>query len=408
MPKSKKRTKHGVAVRPAGPRGLAQSAALWPLHECLITGNWRDTMQLMQIVVARRNPANGVVVAAIYLIDLGCLGIKDATLLRFTSTAEYRYTLEGSVMLIQLFEPAPLDLAAKILHEAAAYGRSLGFIPRGDYTDSLPLLQGARPENVAEQIPLGVDGKPFYVSGPDDHPGKILRQLEKAVGPGNFDYTIMLAPGVAPPLGIDPTKLSLLPISDEYETERLGWLPPEMIAALDDVGDEEPEQAIALFRPSWPIALAREFLAQAPPQVAEALQDVPPEELPERLRAEMPLVVRAEFDGLLHAIPASLEEYLELLDTVDVSEPDTAQLPPELLAKLASADPREAAEADSSMLDLMLDDLADVVPKRTLNALRGQPVDEAIPALLEALPADLRAVLEPQFQLILELRGQMR
>ena len=38
--------------------------------------------------------------------------------------------------------------------------------------------------------------------------------------------------------------------------------------------------------------------------------------------------------------------------------------------------------------------------------IRSQPVDQAIPALLEALPNDLRGILGPQLNLILELRGQ--
>jgi hypothetical protein len=405
MPKSKKRKKHGVTVRPAGTRSLAQSAANWPLYECLISGDWQNTEELTQIVVARRNPSNGAVIGAMFLVDLGCLGVKDASVLRFFSAAEYKNALEGSIMLLQLFKPAPLDLAAKILHEAVAYARSLGFLPHSDYLDALPLLQGAHPENVADAVPLGREGMPFYVSGPDDHPGKILRQLEKAVGVGNFDYTIMLPPGAEPPPGIDPAKINHLAISDDYDDERLGWLPPELVEGLEDA---TPEQALELFRPVWPIAVAREFLAQAPPLVADALADVPPEQLPERVRPLLPRLLQSYFDSMISAVPDSIEEYLNLLDTLDASESDESDLAPEILAKLHSADPRDAAEADAYMLNQVLDDLMDVVPERKLNAMRSQPVDQAIPALLEALPADLRGILGPQLNLILELRGQKR
>jgi hypothetical protein len=405
MPKSKKRKQRGVAARPAGTRSLAQSAANWPLYECLISGDWQNTEELTQIVVARRNPSNGAVIGAMFLVDLGCLGVKDASVLHFFSAAEYKNALEGSVMLLQLFKPASLDLTAKILHEAVAYARSLGFLPHGDYLDAQPLLQGAHPENVADVVPLGRAGKPFYLSGPDDHPGKILRQLERAVGAGNFDYMIMLPPGAEPPAGVDPAKINHISLDENYENERLGWLPLELIEAL---GDATPEQALELFRPVWPIAVAREFLAQAPPSVAAALADVAPEQLPEQVRPLLPMLLQTYFDSLVAAVPDSLDEYLDLLDTLDASEPDEAELAPEILAKLHSTDPREAAEADAFMLNQVLDDLMDVVPERKLNAMRSQPLEEAIPALLEALPADLRGILGPQLNMILELRGQKR
>jgi hypothetical protein len=46
--------------------------------------------------------------------------------------------------------------------------------------------EGELPEK--EQITFGKDGKPFFVAGPDDNVGRIMRQLEKTAGPGNFHF----------------------------------------------------------------------------------------------------------------------------------------------------------------------------------------------------------------------------
>jgi hypothetical protein len=42
------------------------------------------------------------------------------------------------------------------------------------------------------QLTFGREGKPFYVAGPRDNVQRILRQLEKTAGPGNFDYIAMV------------------------------------------------------------------------------------------------------------------------------------------------------------------------------------------------------------------------
>lgn len=39
-----------------------------------------------------------------------------------------------------------------------------------------------------EGIEFGKDGKPLYISGPDDNADQILMQLEAKVGRGNFDF----------------------------------------------------------------------------------------------------------------------------------------------------------------------------------------------------------------------------
>ncbi|MDX9955796.1 MAG: hypothetical protein RBT75_16965, partial [Anaerolineae bacterium] len=41
-----------------------------------------------------------------------------------------------------------------------------------------------------ESIPVGgPDGKPYFVAGPYDNPTRVMKHLERLLGPGNFTFT---------------------------------------------------------------------------------------------------------------------------------------------------------------------------------------------------------------------------
>lgn len=169
-------------------RGALRAAAKWPLYECLVSRDWDAPGELVQILVARSSP-DGAIGAAHLLVDLGCLGLKNAMARLFASSTEYE-AHRRRVSETQRMQKADLDLAAKIIREAINYAEGLGFKPHADYYDAAPFLEGANPDACPAEIPLGLDGKPFFVSGPFDNVPRIMGTLNKAVGPGNFDFTI--------------------------------------------------------------------------------------------------------------------------------------------------------------------------------------------------------------------------
>jgi len=174
---------------PARPPALLRSAATWPVEECLISRNWPQEGELVQVVVARRSPA-GAVAAAVFLVDLACLGVKDAFARVFASSVEYESQLRRRLARPQALVPTDLDLAAKIIHEGIAYAQQLGFEPHRDYAAAAALLQGAQPDACQMAVPLGKAGKPFFLAGPYDDAPRILAQLTRGVGPGNFEYLV--------------------------------------------------------------------------------------------------------------------------------------------------------------------------------------------------------------------------
>ncbi|HLZ68861.1 MAG TPA: hypothetical protein VKV26_03025 [Dehalococcoidia bacterium] len=191
----RKAKRHALAVggQPGGLRGELRAAAHWPLEECLITRDWQKPGEIVQLAVARRAPDGGIG-AAVFLIDLGCLGVKSATVARFDSLGQYQAELRADLAAMQPMKAIGLDLAAKIVREAVAYARGLGFSPDKDYYDAALLLGGAEPERAAERVPLGgEDGKPLYIVGAYDNPTAVITRLNRAVGEGNYTIVSPLA-----------------------------------------------------------------------------------------------------------------------------------------------------------------------------------------------------------------------
>jgi hypothetical protein len=148
---------------------------------------------LAQVVVARESP-RGEVGAAFFLVDLGALGVKDAFTHVFESTTEYHERLGVMSEKTTPLVPVDLDLAVKVVGDAVAYARKLGFAPHRDYLEAARYLEGAHPEASGAEVPLGYQGKPFYASGPHDNPTRIINQLTKAVGEGNFHFIAPISP----------------------------------------------------------------------------------------------------------------------------------------------------------------------------------------------------------------------
>jgi hypothetical protein len=198
----REQAQHLLATRQTSslpPLGQSLRPSAWPVLECLVSATWQTPGELAQVLVARESP-EGAVAASSFLVDLCCLGVKDAFTQRFESLAAYQYELRERTLAMQPMTPISLDLAAKIVREGLAYARSLGFRPHRDYQSAAPLLDGANPDAAPEEVPLGKDGRPYFISGPHDNVPKIMETLDRAVGPGNYHFMHGLLGGADSPV----------------------------------------------------------------------------------------------------------------------------------------------------------------------------------------------------------------
>ena len=162
-------------------------AATAPDFACLATEGLFD-IGIGWVVAARHLPLGSVGVS-IFLVDVWCLGIKDA-FFRLTSRRELH---ERTSLMNEEYALGPIDpsVARKLLHDAVAYAASFGLPPSENFANA-ELIFGDTPF-AEETFSFGKDGKPFYMAGPNDSPARqrrIMDALAKHAGPKHFDFMV--------------------------------------------------------------------------------------------------------------------------------------------------------------------------------------------------------------------------
>jgi hypothetical protein len=171
---------------------LADSPVNWPIFECLVSEQWRETHNLCQILVTRQHE-NGKVGAAAFIVDLACLGVKSAMSHRFADIDGYDNVIRSRMTAADTLVPCSPDLALKIIQAGVAYAYNLGFKPDKDSKAAIEYLHDANPDNIDEEIPTGgKDGRPYFISGPYDNVERIIKTLDESVGKGNYEFIIRM------------------------------------------------------------------------------------------------------------------------------------------------------------------------------------------------------------------------
>jgi hypothetical protein len=124
-------------------------------------------------------------------MDVWCLGIKNSyfTVLTDNEFNDRVSEIEDNEHLENI-HPSCLR---KMIDECINFSAKLGFKPHKDYKISRQLLMDIDPTVCPNEYSFGKDGKPFYISGPNEteHQAKmIVNKLLRSCGEGNFDYLI--------------------------------------------------------------------------------------------------------------------------------------------------------------------------------------------------------------------------
>lgn len=190
--KQKAKKREMARRNPQGLAGRVEQAAAWPiLHCCTIAELWSEGIG--NVLVSRQR-AGGDVAAAMFLVDVFCLGVKDAYV-NFGTRSHYFDNLYGKLLArykLVLLRP---ECARKLVEGAVRYASDLGLAPHPDYRAARQIFGEIDAAACGEEFVYGKDGKPFFVNGPNDSPARcrqIIDALTEHCGPGGFHYLTMI------------------------------------------------------------------------------------------------------------------------------------------------------------------------------------------------------------------------
>ena len=189
--KAKRKTVTAAKKKAAGRFGLtADEIRDAPVHECLMTSKLFD-VGIGSVLLARKMP-DGDIAVGLFLVDVYCLGVKDA-FFTLRSETEYNQMIEGRYDRENLESLHP-TCARKLVEGSVAYASALGLNPHKDYAGARRIFGDLDPDACPRTFEYGKDGKPMFITGPDDPPSKarkIVDKLARKVGKENFDFVVM-------------------------------------------------------------------------------------------------------------------------------------------------------------------------------------------------------------------------
>jgi len=168
---------------------LEQASAAPILHCCTTADIWRAGIG--QVLISRQL-GNGSVAFAVFLVDIHCLGVKDA-FANIAPRASYDRDLYAKVAARSGLIPLRPECARKLVESAVRYALDLGLPPHADYRTARLIFGDIPAEACTEEYAFGKDGKPFFVAGPHDSHARceqILRTLHDRCGPEGYHFLV--------------------------------------------------------------------------------------------------------------------------------------------------------------------------------------------------------------------------
>ncbi len=160
-------------------------------YEAHITKNWQQ--HGMAHVVVARISSDGSAAIGVFLLDVLCLGVKDAIYTPDVPASELEEAIAARLQEGQSERIHP-TCAKSLVEGAVAYAEALGFAPHRDYRKARRVLSGLDAEMCPTDFVFGRDGRPCFIQGPHDTEERIdrvLAVLKARCGPDGFDYELV-------------------------------------------------------------------------------------------------------------------------------------------------------------------------------------------------------------------------
>jgi hypothetical protein len=144
-------------------------------------------------VAVARFKLSGDAEVGVFLVDVYCLGVKDAYFARVSELEYNSKILAGIAETGGGKESLGPACARKLIEGAVQYAQGLGLAPHPDYKKACRVLGGIRPEDCERTFTYGKDGKPLFVQSPNDSPEfveRVMETLTRRLGKDGFHYIL--------------------------------------------------------------------------------------------------------------------------------------------------------------------------------------------------------------------------
>jgi len=162
-------------------------AASTPIRHCLLTDRLFE--HGIGTLILTRGATREYLSMGMFLVDVFCLGIKDAAFRTIAGSDFDEYIAAANLPVPAV--PVDPGIARKLLREVATWSESIGFAPHRDFAVIEQLFGDASAAACDAAFQFGRDGKPFYMASPSETPAQVrhrIEQLRARLGNGGFHF----------------------------------------------------------------------------------------------------------------------------------------------------------------------------------------------------------------------------
>lgn len=338
MAKKNKKKGGTQPVQMSPEKYIKERARKLPIGKCYINSNWQKE-GLAEILVTR-NRADGNFVFGVYLVDIYCLGVKDAFCNNNVTQEKIDEVIERVYNGNEITE-IPYVEAHNIIYGAIEFAEEADIPPIKDFNLAKYVL-----EEDTDDIPLieyeyGKDGKYFLVCGPNDRDRLFIEPLRRKLG-DNFDYTGELGLWNDDRKQIPDNFERYQKIKKKFPNEEFSYVYPEYPAELNIKNPFIAEEFAKTDNYYYmPVESREKILSLPPDEAAKDIRDIIMYEIGRTYKGIEDNTIDEELNGtLMHAIiflayidsNVALDAILEIMkQSLDFADYHFGDLAPELI-----------------------------------------------------------------------------
>lgn len=178
MAKSKNKSAKQVSL--LSPEKYIQTKARdLPIKECWVTKNYKEK-GAAHLLVARQH-ASGNVTFGSYLVDISCLGVRDAMYRYNISAYDYEKRIEYLNSTDEV-EQISYEKAHNLIYGAIEYAEDLGIAPHKNFRIAQYILEEDTDEIPLIEMEFGLNGMPHLAVSSQSEANRYIPLLEKHTG----------------------------------------------------------------------------------------------------------------------------------------------------------------------------------------------------------------------------------